>query len=310
MTAALEAALALPVPAERGPSRFAPIDRLTLGYLVAATAVLVVHVLGWHAARAQRWEAGWLAVAHGGLLALACMAPIARAGARGRDSLLAEWYPLFVMVGLYTAVGMLNSPTSVEQVGRDAVIQRWDILLFGHEPAVQWIREMPSPVLSWALHLCYLAFYPMVFAAPAGLWLAGRRCAARQTIFAVSLTFFICYFLFLVFPVAGPTYFWPWPDNAATAVWPARVVHQLLLTGDSWGSAFPSSHVAAAVAASLMAWRGWRSFGLLLLIPTVGILGAVVYGQIHYAADAVAGLALGVAVVMLTPSLCPPAERR
>ncbi len=67
--------------------------------------------------------------------------------------------------------------------------------------------------------------------------------------------------------------------------------------GDSWGAAFPSSHVAAAVVAALCALRYWRPLGLLLTPLTVGLVLSVVYGQFHYAVDAVAGLIVACAVL-------------
>src|SRR2546426_11377486 len=103
------------------------------------------------------------------------------------------------------------------------------------------------------------------------------------------VTFYICYVVFLFFPVAGPRYTFDLANNAATSVWPARATQWLLDLGDSWGAAFPSSHVAAAVVAALCALRYWRPLGLLLTPLTVGLVLSVVYGQFHYAVDAVAG---------------------
>ena len=71
----------------------------------------------------------------------------------------------------------------------------------------------------------------------------------------------------------------------------------LLDRGDSWGAAFPSSHVAASVVATGMALRYWRVVGLTLLPFTIGLTLAVVYGQFHYAVDALTGLL--VAALML-----------
>src|SRR5262249_51569146 len=87
-------------------------------------------------------------------------------------------------------------------------------------------------------------------------------------------------------------------DNAASHVWPARLAAWLLDHGDSWGAAFPSSHVAAAVVATGMVLRHWRRLGLTLLPFTTGLVPATVYGQFHYAVDALAGLA--VAALVLT----------
>ena len=80
-------------------------------------------------------------------------------------------------------------------------------------------------------------------------------------------------------------------------MWPARFAAWLLDRGDSWGAAFPSSHVAASVVATGMALRYWRPLGLVLLPFTAGLILAVVYGQFHYAVDALAGLM--VAALML-----------
>ena len=80
-------------------------------------------------------------------------------------------------------------------------------------------------------------------------------------------------------------------------MWPARAAQWVLDQGDSWGAAFPSSHVAGAVVATLCALRFWRPLGLVLLPLTIGLIFAVVYGQFHYAVDAVAGLAVAIAVL-------------
>ena len=64
----------------------------------------------------------------------------------------------------------------------------------------------------------------------------------------------------------------------------------MLDRGDSWGAAFPSSHVSAAVVAAICALRYCRPLGLALAPLTLGLVLSVVYGQFHYAVDALAGL--------------------
>ncbi len=280
------------------------LDRLTLLYVLAASVLLAAHVANWRNARPTRWETECLIASHVLALAFALLAPVVRGRSRTEDSFVAEWYPVMVMAGLYAGVGLLNTGARGPTIAFDGIVQRWEMAVFGRQIAYDWIRAMPSPALSWTLHLCYLSYYFLVVAAPAGLWWLGRRQAARQAIFAISLTFFTCYLAFLIFPVAGPLYAWALPDNPATHVWPARVVRVLLDRGDAWGSAFPSSHVAASVVATIFAWRGSRRLGAVLAVPTVGILFAVVYGQIHYGVDAIGGLALAIAVGVATPKLC------
>jgi membrane-associated phospholipid phosphatase len=97
----------------------------------------------------------------------------------------------------------------------------------------------------------------------------------------------------------------------ATDVWPARFAAWLLDHGDSWGAAFPSSHVAASVVATGMALRYWRPVGLLLMPFTGGLILAVVYGQFHYAVDALAGLVVAALMVgiMQTAEASEPRRR-
>jgi membrane-associated phospholipid phosphatase len=51
--------------------------------------------------------------------------------------------------------------------------------------------------------------------------------------------------------------------------------------------------VAASVAAALAATMGSRWLGAVLLVPTVLLTVGVVYCQMHYAVDALAGLVVG-----------------
>jgi len=260
-----------------------PIDLATLAYLGVATVALARAVA---AGPVPRW--GWLVVAHGLLGALVVLAPRAReAGPVGR--FVGDWYPMLLLGALYGEIGVL---TLANGVSHDTAIQRLETLVFGSQVSYRWIRETPDPALSWMLHLSYLSYYPVLYASPLLLWLGRRRDATRHTILAVMVTFYVCYVASLFFPVAGPRYTFPLPDNAATAVWPARAAQWLLDHGDSWGVAFPSSHVAASVVATGMALRHARRLGLVLLPFTTGLVLAVVYGQFHYAVDALAGLAL------------------
>jgi hypothetical protein len=259
------------------------LDWWTLGYVVVATIALG---LSFRDDVVPHWE--FLAGAHVLLIGLVLLAPRARtAGAVGR--FLGDWYPMLLLAALYGEIGVLTLDAGFQN---DLAIQRLEMWVFGSQISYRWIREMPVPWLSAVLHSCYLAYYAILYAAPLGLWLSGRREASRQTILGVMITFYLCYVVFLFFPVAGPRYAFDAAHNAATQVGPARLAQWLLDRGDSWGAAFPSSHVAASVVATGMAIRYWRPLGLALLLPTVGLVLAVIYGQFHYGVDALSGLLL------------------
>jgi membrane-associated phospholipid phosphatase len=281
-------ALAVIAALERRCVPFSAIDLATMAYLVVATGAVLVSYTGDPVP-----GAGWLLLSHALMFGLILLAPRARRGTPvGR--FLAEWYPMLCLAGLYGEVGVLTLDAGFQN---DWWVQRLETVVFGSQVSYRWIREMPNATLSWVLHTCYLSYYPILYASPAGLWFAGRREAARDTIFAVMVTFYLCYLVFLFFPVAGPRYAFDLAQNAATSVTPARWAQWLLDRGDSWGAAFPSSHVAAAVVATGMAVRHWRPLGLALLPLCAGLILAVVYGQFHYAVDAIGGLVLAGAML-------------
>jgi hypothetical protein len=267
--------------------RFTPIDIATLVYVAGTTSALLMF------GRADR-AASWLLTAHMLVVTCVLLAPrLRQAGPFGR--FMAEWYSIIMVTALYAEIGVLNLGFGHHH---DAAIQHLEDMVFGTQVSYDWIRAMPNPLLSWVLHCCYLSYFAILVAAPMGQWLTGRREGARITIFGIMTTLYFCYLVSLFFPVTGPRYAFPLAHNAATEIWPARAAQWLLNGADSWGAAFPSSHVAAALVATLCALRFWRPLGLALAPLTLGLVLGVVYGQFHYGVDALCGIV--VAAVMMT----------
>jgi membrane-associated phospholipid phosphatase len=193
-------------------------------------------------------------------------------------------------LGLYSELDVLNSGGGAVH---DQMVQRWELLVFGTQISREWWQTAPSRFWSTVLHAAYLSYY-FIVAAPA-LYFAwrGDLAAVRRFVLVVMATFIVCYLVFLFFPVAGPYYQFPRPAPWFTDNLPARLAYQALASGSSYGAAFPSSHVAAALAATLAAGRlSWR-LGLILAVPTLLLTAGVVYCQMHYGVDALAGLAVG-----------------
>lgn len=262
------------------------LDRATIAYAALASLAVVVRWPG------DRPLPGHVLLFHVGLVAVALAAPwLRRRGPVAR--FLGDFYALILTVGTYAAIGVLNRAAGVAY---DARVQAWEQAIFGGQPSLDWIRAQPWPWLSSLMHLGYLSYYFILAGAPLGLLVARRRAAARDAAALIMFAFYVCYAIFLLFPVAGPRYFFPLARNAATDTPLARFTQSLLDTAASWGTAFPSSHVAAALVAALAAWAGWRALGALLLPASVMLALGTVYGQLHYAVDAIAGVAVAAVV--------------
>ena len=264
------------------PGALRPVDLLLLGYLSVVSVVAL--------ARApEQPGCWWLLLAHGLFLVLLVLFARPGLGPVGRG--LRELYPLLLLVGLYAELDVLNGAGT--RPVYDPLVQRWELAVFGTQTAVAWWQQAPSPFWSAVLHAAYFSYY-LIILAPA-LYFAVRRDlgAVSHFVLVVMTVFVLCYLVFLFFPVAGPYYLFPRPPAWFTDNLPARVVYSTLASGSSSGAAFPSSHVAATVAAALAAYRGSRRLGLALAVPTMLLTVGVVYCQMHYGVDALAGLVVG-----------------
>jgi len=209
---------------------YTPTDRLFLLYLAANSAIVLWHL---------RDVPGWALLLLANALAVVLVALLARAPLTPVVRFLSGGYAILLTTGYYAQLGIIN--TGVAHV-HDRLIQRWDRLVFGSEIAMTWHLTSPSLVLSSLLHFCYGSYYWLVpFAA---IWLFARhsREGYERAGFIITLGFYLSYLVFILFPVAGPRYYFGVATGPAAEVLPARVVHAVLEGGSAWGTAFPTGH--------------------------------------------------------------------
>jgi membrane-associated phospholipid phosphatase len=266
--------------------------------IVSAVLVTGMGIYAFAAAGAVP-AAPWLLA--GDLLTFALLALLSHARSASRLVLAVSlWYPLLLIPEYYGQLGVLALA-----VGRmhDGVVQGWELALFGSQVSVTWRERMPDLVLSSVLHACYAAHYFIFLGVPVWLYVRQGRQAAVRALFAITLAFYCCYAVFALFPVAGPYYAFARPAGPAASVAPARLVHLILDRGASYGTAFPSSHVAASWCAVLVAVRDARRLALGLAPVALGLALGTVYGQFHYGVDALAGAVVAVAAFLIADPL-------
>lgn len=261
---------------------------LTLPLSVSATLRGAgVLPLAWHALALG--IVGWLARA-GAAPAEATSASARRARVRFAATVL----PLLLVPALYAELPHLMR--GVGTVYHDPIVQAWETATFG-DPARTLAARWPSRLVSEPLHLAYFLYYPLIYVPPALLLLRRRHRAFGDAVTAVVATFAVCFAVFVVFPVQGPRYLGtaPAPDGPVRSL-----VLALLEGGSSRGAAFPSSHVAVAVAQTIVAWAHPTPLRLVYAVVTVGLSLGAIYGGFHYAVDVVAGAVTGGVVTWVT----------
>ena len=202
--------------------------------------------------------------------------------------------PLVIAVALYAEL-----PTLIAALGtsyHDAAIQHLEQIVFGTQPARAFARAVPSLWVSEILHGGYLLFYPLIFVPPLILYVRGERRAFAETVYALTVTWVVCWVWFVFFPVEGPRYEWGVVGSAAPDGVMRRLAVAILAAGSSRGAAFPSSHMAISVVQTVLALRWQRGIGIVCLMVAVLVGTGAVYGGFHYGVDILAGVVLGVLV--------------
>jgi membrane-associated phospholipid phosphatase len=262
------------------------VDWGVLGYTAISSAVAI--------ARLPRIPGvGWVLVANALMIPLVLLLNRPGLGRFGRG--LAEVYPLILGIIFYGALDNLTGHGAVAT--HETAVQHWETLLFGGQPSRTWWQHHPSQFWSTLLHSVYGSYYFIVAAGPIWFLARGEQGNLRRAVAAISATYGICFVIFLLYPVAGPNYEFPKPSAEFLNNPAAHLVYALLQRGSSYGAAFPSSHVAAALVAAFVTWLGARKLGLILAVPSVLLVVAVVYTQMHYAMDSLAAVVVAVLVV-------------
>ena len=151
----------------------------------------------------------------------------------------------------------------------------------------------PRPIAE-VLELAYVGVYPLI---PIALYLALREGVTADRFWTVILlTDYVCFGML------------PWiqtrPPRAvgACTAWRSawRTVNLRVVEASSVQvNTFPSGHAAEAVAAALLVSGSPAPVVALMCLAAAAISAGAVFGRYHYAADAIAGWAVAVAVYLV-----------
>ena len=285
------------------------VDYATQGY-VALVALLI---LCCHGPSVPEWR--WLVLGHLVLLGAIhwLIVSYARRPASNGLALLRHFYPVLLYTGFYAETGALNQMCVNGYL--DPVVIGWDQALFGGQPSLVFMHDLPYLLVSEVFYAAYFSYYLMIGGIGLVLYLSNRQHFFHY-VSVVSLVFYVCYLVYIFVPVIGPPVFfraipgYSLPANlqhlAGSIHDPAavqsgvfyQVMKRIYAIFEAPGAAIPSSHVAVVWCTVFFSFRyirriRWWHSGLAVLLCL-----ATVYCHYHYACDVLAGIA---AAALLIP---------
>lgn len=205
---------------------------------------------------------------------------------------LSHWYPLGLSAFFFEEIHSIVH--IIHQRWFDAYLINFDYAMFGAHPTV-WIEQHISYGLTEAMNFFYFTYWPLIPALALLLWFRNQE-QFSNFVFALCLSYFCCYLVFIFFPIEGPYHTLRQLQivNAMPGGIFTHLVDLVEKHGRIHGGAFPSAHVAGSVVSTIAAFRYSRKLGMIVLILTLGVCAATVYGRYHYAVDIWGGISVAV----------------
>ena len=266
-------------------SQFNITDRLLLIYWsVLSVAILL---------RRDRIDAwAWLLLLHAALIAVILLL----VHMRERWPHAHAWYPLLLPLIAFHEAAMLSH--LFVDGWQDRHILALEARLFGVPPTV-WLQQFRRQTFSEMLQLGYLSYFLFLPFVGFVLYRRADKDPFRGLMAATMLAYVACYVIYLAFPTEGPAHTLRHLHTEPIPNGPLASLVLFTQRAGTHGNAFPSAHIAGAVASALFAARyAIRYAPLLFALLALMCVGAV-YDRYHYASDIGGGLVIGTAATLI-----------
>jgi hypothetical protein len=271
------------------------LDKITCGYIVLFAAGLLV--FGWH-----HPSTVYLIPVH--LLLLCAIAWMAvrwnePSGVRG---FLRHMYPVILYTFFYCEIAV--GVHWLFEGFFDAQILALERAIFGVDLSV-WLVPAQRLWLNEWMMLGYFSYYLVIPTLALTLFFQNRTRELHDFLIAVTITFIISYFGFMLCPIEGPRFSLAGEfSGPLPGVLFVPLVNWIVESAAIHGGCMPSSHVAVALVVLIWAYRTNRRLAAIMTPFIVTLFFATVWGRFHYISDVVAGWLVGLAGFRLAAHWC------
>jgi membrane-associated phospholipid phosphatase len=212
-------------------------------------------------------------------------------------SLIVYWYPETYYLANPENTGL---PESIVASNLDGLFERLDIAIFGCSPAIEFSKTFSQNLVSEIMYFGYFAYYPL-FVFTFTYFFFVKPEVAERAMFYCLCSFFIFYIIFILVPVAGPQFYYAFPDNQVPdGYFFSSLMRGLQDMGEKPTGAFPSSHVGLTVITMSLLFKHARKYFYIILPVAVTLVAATVYIKAHYLCDVVAAFILAPLILILS----------
>jgi membrane-associated phospholipid phosphatase len=202
-----------------------------------------------------------------------------------------HWYPHLFFLFCFEELAHLM--TLVTPNWQDAKLIAFDHWLTGVHPSV-WLEQFVTPGRNEFMQLAYLTYF-VYLVVLGGILYYRREWNAYWSVMTYSMVgYSIGYIIAMLFPIESPWF-------SMAGMWKAQLdggpitatINFIEHYGRVRGAAFPSAHVAGAIAVLWGAWK-FRRWLFWVMAPLVFLMCvSTIWGRYHYIADIFGGIVTG-----------------
>jgi membrane-associated phospholipid phosphatase len=201
------------------------------------------------------------------------------------------WYPHLFFLFCFEELGQLVH--LVQPGWQDAKLMAFDHWLTGVHPSV-WLEQFATPARNDFMQFVYLTYFTYLLVVGGVLYYRRDWRGYWSVMTYSAVGYAIGYVIAIFFPIESPWFSmagaWHGPLQGGAAT---SVINFIEHYGRVRGAAFPSEHVAGAVAVTWGAWRHRRWLFWVMLPLAACMCVSTIWGRYHYVADVFGGLATG-----------------
>lgn len=202
-----------------------------------------------------------------------------------------HWYPHLFFLFCFEEMSWLVH--LVNPGWEDAKLIAFDRWLTGVNPSL-WLEQFAHPALTELMQFAYFTYF-LYLLILGGILYYQRDFESYWTVMAYSAASYVFgYLIATLFPVQSPwfTLAGQWHGELVGGPFTA-LINVVEKYGRVHGAAFPSQHVAGAMAALLGAWRHRRRLFWVFLPFVACMCISTVYARNHYLTDVLGGMVTG-----------------
>jgi len=196
------------------------------------------------------------------------------------------FYPLALLGYFYPEVDYMNN---VFFHNMDPQVANLEVTIFGGHPSIWFSEYFPWKWFNDLMNFGYFSYYFLIFIVAYYVY-KNEYEKFSFVMFIICMSFYIYYFIFILFPVAGPQFYLTPPDNQIPDAYffreAIKFVHSI---GERPAAAFPSSHVGIMCILLYLSFKFARKLFKWLIPIGILLILSTVYIKAHYVIDVIAG---------------------